>query len=646
MCGIAGIVSANRSDRIEEAAVRRMCNAIVHRGPDDEGILVSRNTGLGMRRLSIIDIAGGHQPIFNEDRSACIVFNGEIYNFPELRPDLEAKGHRFATHTDTETILHLYEEMGAECVQKLRGMFAFALWDEKFQKLVIARDRLGKKPLHYALHHGKLYFGSEIKSILAVAPELAEVDRAALLQYMYLGYIPDPATAFRGIHKLPPGHLLEFERGEVRIRKYWDLPQYATHQPASEEECLEELEWRLAEAVRIRLISDVPLGAMLSGGTDSSTVVALMARASSKPVKTFAIGFKQADFDESQYARIVAERFATDHHELILEPDVVGSIEKLTRSLEEPFGDSSMLPTYFISCLARQHVTVALSGDGGDELFAGYDRYRIHAERQIFEKIPAPLRRFYRERIFPFLPQGLRGRKFSYNISLPWQQRYADSVCFVPAFERDTPLLSAEFRADMVESGDPQDIILQYFQQAPARDVLSKMLYVDTKTYLVDDILTKVDRMSMLTSLEVRVPILDHLFVEWVTGLGPKWKLRGRQQKYLLRKLAERVGVPRSVLYRRKQGFALPLKHWMRHELKDLIHSTLLEPRALQRGYFDARGLRRLLEEHFSGRRDQSGRIWRLLVFELWHRNFLESLSGANASVPLSAITASGGTHS
>jgi len=251
-------------------------------------------------------------------------------------------------------------------------MYAFALWDEKRQKLLIARDRLGKKPMHYALHRGRLYFASEIKSILAVAPELAEVHRAALLQYMYLGYIPDPATAFKGIHKLPPGHLLEFERGEVRIRKYWDLPQYATHQPASEEECLEELESRLAEAVRIRLISDVPLGAMLSGGTDSSTVVALMARASSKPVKTFAIGFKQADFDESQYARIVAEKFATDHHELILEPDIVGTIEKLTRSLEEPFADSSMLPTYFISCLSRQHVTVALSGDGGDELFAGY----------------------------------------------------------------------------------------------------------------------------------------------------------------------------------------------------------------------------------------------------------------------------------
>jgi asparagine synthase (glutamine-hydrolysing) len=634
MCGIAGIVGANRNDRIDEAVVRRMCDAIVHRGPDDEGLLARQNTGLGMRRLSIIDLAGGHQPIFNEDRSAWIVFNGEIYNFPELRPELEAKGHRFVTHSDTETIVHLYEEFGADCVQKLRGMFAFALWDEKKQKLLIARDRLGKKPLHYALHRGKLYFASEIKSILAVAPELAEVNQSALLQYMYFGYIPDPATAFVGIHKLPPGHVLEFECGEIDIRRYWDLPQYGTHQPSNEEECLEELERRLAEAVRIRLISDVPLGAMLSGGTDSSTVVALMARASSKPVKTFAIGFKQADFDESKYARTVAQKFGTDHHELILEPDVVGTIEKLTRSLEEPFADSSMLPTYFISCLARQHVTVALSGDGGDELFAGYERYGIQQNREKFAKIPSALSRLYREHLFPMVPKGTRGRQLSYNLSLPWSERYADEMSLVPAFEREFPLLSPEFRATIAGSGDPQDILLKYFEQAPAKDPISQTLYVDTKTYLVEDILTKVDRMSMLTSLEVRVPILDHLFVEWVTGLGPEWKMRNGQQKYIFRKLAERVGVPKEVLYRPKQGFALPLVHWMRNELRELILATLLDPRTLQRGYFDPAGVRRLLDEHFSGRRDRSSAIWRLLIFELWHRNFLESIYDVKSSLP------------
>jgi asparagine synthase (glutamine-hydrolysing) len=640
MCGIAGVVSSDRSERIDEATVHQMCQAIVHRGPDDEGILARQNTGLGMRRLSIIDLAGGHQPIFNEDRSAWIVYNGEVYNFPELRPELEARGHHFATNTDTEMIVHLYEEMGSECVQKLRGMFAFALWDERRQRLLIARDRLGKKPLHYALHRGKLYFASEIKSILAVAPELAEVNRAALMQYMYFGYVPDPATAFVGIKKLPPGHLLEFERGELRIRKYWDLPEYGTHHPKSEEECLEELEYHLAEAVRIRLISDVPLGAMLSGGTDSSTIVALMARASSKPVKTFAIGFRQADFDESKYARIVAEKFSTEHHQLLLDPEIVSTLEKLTQSMEEPFSDPSMLPTYFVSCLARQHVTVALSGDGGDELFAGYERYGIQQRRQIFSKIPQSAWRMYREHLFPFVPRGMLGRNLSYNLSLPWRERYVDQMCTLPVFERDTPLLTPEFRATIAESGDPKDILFGYFENAPAQDPISEMLYVDTKTYLVEDILTKVDRMSMLTSLEVRVPILDHLFVEWVTALGVEWKMRDGKQKYIFRKLAERVGVPKEVLYRPKQGFALPLPHWMRNELKELILTVLLEPRTLQRGYFDPKGVRRLLDEHFSGRRNQHGLIWRLLIFELWYRNFLERLGNSSGIFePTLAVT-------
>jgi asparagine synthase (glutamine-hydrolysing) len=642
MCGIAGIVSSERAERIEEITVHRMCQAIVHRGPDDEGIFTTHNVGLGMRRLSIIDLSGGHQPIFNEDRSIWIVFNGEIYNFPELRPGLEARGHRFYTNTDTETIVHLYEEMGAACVQKLRGMFAFALWDDRQQSLLVARDRLGKKPVHYGLHKGRLYFASEIKSILAVAPELAEINQAALLQYMYLGYIPDPATAFLGIHKLPPGHLLTFERSKLSIRKYWDLPEYATHNPSSEEECLEELERRLAEAVNIRLISDVPLGALLSGGTDSSTVVALMSRASSKPVKTFSIGFRHADFDESKYARLVAQKFATDHHELMLEPDVVATVERLTASMEEPFADPSMLPTYFVSCLARQHVTVALSGDGGDELFAGYERYGTHARRQVFAKIPAVAREVFREQVFPLLPKKMRGRQLSYNLSLPWRERYADEMCLLPAFERETPLLKPEFRATIAESGDPQDILLSLFEKAPARDPISQMLYVDTKTYLVEDILTKVDRMSMLTSLEVRVPILDHEFVEWVTALGPEWKMRDGKQKYIFRKLAERVGVPKEVLHRPKQGFALPLVHWMRNELKEMIVDVLLDSRTLQRGYFDPKGVRQLLDEHFSRRRSRMGLLWRLFIFELWHRNFLESFRSRDWCTPAEIATAGG----
>ena len=623
MCGIAGAVSTTRESNITDALVHHMCQQIVYRGPDDEGLYVADGAGLGMRRLSIIDLSGGHQPVFNEDRSAWIVFNGEIYNFPDLRPELESRGHRFYTNTDTEVIIHLYEEMGADCVKKLRGMFALAIYDKTKRKLILARDRLGKKPLHYALHNGNLYFASEIKSILAVAPELAEVNSQGLLEYLYYGYVPDPITAFTGIHKLPPGHLLEFQDGKIRIRQYWDLPEYNTRAPKNEEECLEELEQRLFEATKIRLISDVPLGAFLSGGTDSSTVVALMARASSGPVKTFSIGFKKDDFNEAHYARIVAKTFGTDHHEMILEPDVVQTVEHLTSSLEEPFGDSSMLPTYYVSQMARQHVTVALSGDGGDEIFAGYDRYRIHAGRRIFEHIPGWARKFYRNQVFPRLPNSMQGRKFSYNISLSWQERYVDGLSFLPAFERDTPLLSHGFREILNRSDDPGNVLRRYFAQAPAKDPVDQILYVDTKTYMVADILTKVDRMSMLNSLEVRVPILDHVFVEWVTGLPPEWKLRGHQQKYILRKLAERLGVPREVLHRQKQGFALPLVHWMRHELKDML-MILLEPRTLDRGYFAADGVRKLMDDHLLRGRTMTGRIWRLLMFELWHRNFLE----------------------
>jgi len=624
MCGIAGIVGPRNDGWVDRDIIHRMCQTLVHRGPDDEGLFVKNGVGLGMRRLSIIDLAGGHQPVFNEDRTIWVVFNGEIYNFGELRQELESHGHNFRTHTDTEVIVHLYEDLGADCVHKLRGMFAFAVFDEPRHRLLLVRDRLGKKPLHYGLSGGRLFFGSEIKSILAGAPELSAIDSQALLQYFHFGYIPGPATAFSAIHKLPPGHLLEFEGTDVHTRQYWDLPEFATYSPPSEEECLKQLEEKLAEAVRIRLIADVPLGALLSGGIDSSTVVALMARASSRPVKTFSIGFKRADFNEAPYARMVAEKFGTDHHELILEPNVVETVETLASSLEEPFGDSSMLPTYYVSCLARKHVTVALSGDGGDEIFAGYDRYRIHSSREKFNKLPQSIGQFYRRHIYPRLPGSTRGRKFAFNISLPARERYVDMISFLPGFERDIPLLSKQFRESLCNVGDPQQIMFRYFDRAPAEDNLSRIQYVDTKTYLAEDILTKVDRMSMATSLEMRAPILDHVLVEWATGLTPEWKLRGHQQKYILRKLAERVGVPREVLYRPKRGFAVPLVHWMRNEMKELVLTVLGESRTVQRGYFSRQGVQRLLNEHFAARRDHSDAIWRLLMFELWHRCFLE----------------------
>ena len=436
---------------------------------------------------------------------------------------------------------------------------------------------------------------------------------------------------------MPPGHLLEFEKGEVRVRQYWDFPQYGTYEPASEEELLEELEFRLAEAVRIRLIADVPLGAMLSGGTDSSIIVALMARATSQPVKTFSVGFRHAGFDEAPYARMVAQKFGTEHHELIFEPDLIETVETLTHHLEEPFGDSSMLPTYFISCLARKHVKVALSGDGGDEAFAGYDRYRIHLEDRAY-RIPKWAGSWYRQFVHPLIPYRVPGRNLAYSISLPWEERYLEGIS-LQSFQREMGILSDDFFAS---DRAPLKGFREYLDKAPAADPLSRVLYLDSKMYLPGDILTKVDRMSMATSLEARVPMLDHVFLEWVAALAPQWKMRNGVQKFILKKLAARVGVPSEVLNRPKQGFALPLGEWMRGELKDLVLTTLLDTQTLQRGYFNPKGLRRMLDEHFQGRRDHSARLWRLLIFELWHRNFLAKLGQGSELLPAASVAVSG----
>src|ERR1700704_1391953 len=628
MCGIAGMIG-REGETVTAEQVRRMTDTIIHRGPDDEGIFAQRNVGLGMRRLSIIDLSGGRQPIYNEDRTVAVVFNGEIYNFPELRKDLESRGHRFYTHSDTEVIVHLYEEMGADCVTQLRGMFAIALYDAKQNSILLARDRLGKKPLYYAVREGRLYFGSEIKAMLAVAPELASVDPEGVLQFFYFGYIPDPQSAFREIRKLPPGHLAEYKDGRIQVREYWDVPAYGVNDPGSDEACLEEMERRLAEAVRIRLISDVPLGALLSGGVDSSIVVALMARESSGPVKTFSIGFRKADFNETEYASLVAKRFGTDHHQLIVDPDIADTLNHLTGMMEEPFGDSSMIPTYCVSQLARQHVTVALSGDGGDELFAGYDRYIVNWRRRRYDFVPSWAGKIYRDHMYPRLPSTVKGRKLSWNITLSSRDRYLDGVSFLPALHRERNLFSDDFVASARHWTDPFRRFERYYDEAPATDQLSRLMYLDTKTYLTADILTKVDRMSMATSLEMRCPILDHKFVEWVAGLPVKYKFRDGTRKFLFKKLAERLGVPSELLHRRKQGFSLPLVHWMRNELKDELLPILLEPRTLQRGYFRAEAIRGVLDEHFTGRRDHSGILWMLLVFELWHRNFLEKYGSA-----------------
>ena len=623
MCGIAGMVG-QPGETVDAATIRQMCQTLIHRGPDDEGIHVHRNVGLGIRRLSIIDLAGGHQPIHNEDQSVWLVVNGEIYNYLELRAQLERRGHRFYTKTDGEVIVHLYEEYGADCVQKLRGMFAFGLYDRRTHSLLLARDRLGKKPLYYAICDGRMLFASEIKALLAVAPQLTQPNPEALLRYFYFGYIADPATAFARIEKLSPGFVLHYVDGRLTTRQYWDLPEYGTVNPSSEEECLEAMEQRLTEAVRLRLMSEVPLGALLSGGADSSLVVALMAKASAAPVKTFSVGFADHDFDEAPYARAVAEKFGTDHHEIVVEPKIEPALEFLSRTMEEPFGDSSMIPTYYICQTARRHVTVALSGDGGDELFAGYDRYRVHLNRQKFESTPLWMSRRFRENLYPKLRPSFSGRRLAFNLSLRSLDRYADSIAHLPVLDRERSLFSSELLAWADDCHKPSESFQEHYHRAPASDELSRLLYLDTKTYLPADILTKVDRMSMANSLEVRCPLLDHVFVEWVTGLHPSWKLRRRYSKYSLKKLAERAGVPAKVLHRPKRGFAMPLKNWWCSQLKNELLELLLEPRTLQRGYFNAAAVRHLLSEHRSGRRDRSYDLWLLLIFELWHRNFLE----------------------
>jgi asparagine synthase (glutamine-hydrolysing) len=634
VCGIAGLIG-RKGEQVDAGDVRRMCQTIVHRGPDDEGIYAQGEAGLGMRRLSIIDLSGGHQPIHNEDRTIWIVYNGEMYNFLELRKGLEARGHQFYTHSDTEVIVHLYEEMGADCIKKLRGMFALALYDDRKKSLLLARDRLGKKPLYYSVHDGRLLFGSEIKTLLAVAPQLASrTSDNGILQYFYFGYIPDPHTAFENIQKLPPGHLLEYVNGKMTVRQYWDVPAYGTSSVDSEEECLRQMEEKLAEAVRIRLISDVPLGALLSGGVDSSVVVALMARASAQPVKTFSIGFREQPFNEAEFARLVAKRFGTDHHELVVDPNIEETLEHLTRMMEEPFADSSMLPTYYVSKMARQYVTVALSGDGGDELFAGYDRYGISMSRQHFNRIPSWAGRIYRRHLHSLLPSQTYGRNLAWNASLSARDRYLDDVSYLPALERERGLFTQDFLEKAAAQPEPLQEFRDFYDSAPAQDHLSRLMYLDTKTYLVGDILTKVDRMSMATSLEVRVPMLDHEFVEWAAGLPLQYKFNQGTRKYLLKKLAERLGIPPEVLHRPKQGFQLPMRDWMREGLKGDVLNMLLEPRTLDRGYFRPAALRTLVDEHMRGRRNRAMQLWMILIFELWHRNFLEAreLQGVDIS--------------
>jgi asparagine synthase (glutamine-hydrolysing) len=647
MCGIAGFVEAPSTSvpfSLDErrGLLHRMCDVIRHRGPDDEGLLVEGGVhdgvALGMRRLSIIDLSTGHQPIHNEDRTIWIVFNGEIYNFRELRCELEAAGHRFYTSTDTEAIVHAYEQWGAEAIGRLRGMFGLAIWDARTRNLLLARDRIGIKPLHYAEVGGRLYFGSEIKSLLC-APDLPrELDEAALDHYLSFLYTPRDGSIFRAVRKLPPGHLLRWSNGRVRVERYWQLPADEPY-GGSEADAVAALRNVLEDAVRSHLVSDVPLGAFLSGGVDSSLVVGLMAATSGARVKTFSIGFDEPAFDELEHARRVADHFGTDHYEFVVKPDAIGILDSLIQHFDEPFADSSAIPTWYVSELARRHVTVVLSGDGGDELFGGYDRYLPHPRVVAFDRYSPRALRGVAALAARGLPQGARGKNFLRHVARDERGRYLDAIRFFGADEKSA-LLSADLRARL-RGPDPEARLGAHFARYDRLPWASQMMRFDAETYLPEDVLTKVDRMSMAHSIESRVPLLDNDVIAFASTLPAGFKIKNGRRKHILKEVAATL-LPGDILDRRKQGFGVPLGVWFRGNLRELFADTLLSTAALTRGYFETSFVRRLVDEHVSGRRDHTLRLWQLVVFERWHRLYVDEVDGtplplSEPSVPLYA---------
>jgi asparagine synthase (glutamine-hydrolysing) len=619
MCGIVGFVDPNAGGALDAGAtLARMNDAIVHRGPDDDGTFVDDGVALGMRRLSIIDLAGGRQPIATEDGRFTIVFNGEIYNFRELRAELESRGHRFRTKSDTEVILRAYAEYGEECVDRLRGMFAFAVWDARERSLFVARDRVGIKPLYYARVPGGLVFGSEMKSLVEHPGVGRALDPRAVDAYLTLGYVPDPLAIFEGVEKLPPGHRMTFRDGTLSVSRYWDF-EYEPVEARPVDDYLDELRALLEEAVRIRMIAEVPLGAFLSGGIDSSTVVGMMARNSSRPVKTFSIGFREDSYDELKYARVTAERFGTEHHEFVVTPDICRVVDELVWHFDEPFADSSAIPTYMVSKLAREHVTVALSGDGGDELFAGYTRYAIDRRRSGFASLPSALRGRVMRPLAARLPHGAFGRNFVYNVSLDPLDRYLDSVSTFSSLQRRS-LYTPAFEERL--GGGPRvvDAARRFADRVGTGDALDRLLYLDSKTYLPGDILTKVDRMSMAVSLEARVPLLDHKLVEFVVRIPSALKLRDGETKHVFKR-AVRGLVPDEILDRPKQGFGVPIAEWLNAELRDDIRDTLTDATARSRGVVDPAYVDLLLDEHSRKRRDHSTQLWTLFMLERWFRS-------------------------
>jgi asparagine synthase (glutamine-hydrolysing) len=628
MCGIAGMAHVDPAYPVDRRLLETMASTLRHRGPDAAGYHLGRGVALASRRLRIIDVAGGDQPIYNEDGTVAVVLNGEIYNFLELRAELERRGHVFRTRADTEAIVHAYEELGDGCVGRLRGMFAFALWDGRARRLLLARDRVGKKPLYYAVDGERLCFASELKALLQDESLKRELDPAALEDFLTFGAVPAPRTAFRQVAQLPPAHYLVWEAGRARTAEYWDVT-FAPRARRDEAEYLEEFRAVFEEAVRVRLVSDVPVGAFLSGGVDSTAVVAAMGRQGpSRPVTT-SVGFRERTFSELDHARAVARALGTEHHELVVEPRAADVLPRLVWHLDEPFADSSALPTYYLARAARQRVTVALSGDGGDEVFAGYqrryglNRWEVRARRCL----PGWLRRGVVgpvARAWPkgdWLPRPLRGRYLLANVATSFERAYFNDVSVFRDDER-AALIGGDLGRELA-GYDPFDAFERHFERVRSADPLARLLYVDLKTWLPSDILVKVDRMSMANSLEVRSPLLDHRVIEFAATVPSEWKYRGRTSKYLLKRYLDGQ-VPASAVYRPKRGFEIPVAAWLRGPLAPLVEDLLLSPRARGRGYFRAAAVGRLWRQHRAGVRDHATRLWALMMLELWHRAFLD----------------------
>lgn len=631
MCGICGFVE--RKDAAE-GRLRTMLDLLVHRGPDEDGVYCQGPVALGIRRLSIIDRKGGQQPIPNEDKSVWAVMNGEIYNFVELRESLQEQGHRFSTKSDTEVIVHLYEDVGESFVEHLRGMFAIAVWDERREELILARDRLGIKPLFYAERNGGLQFASEMKSLLAITDCREDLDYAALDAYFTYKYIPEPLTAFRGIKKLPAGQTLRYCRGRVTLRQYWDVRHGAQGvEQATEDEYMELIDQKLEESVRIHLMSEVPLGALLSGGIDSSTLVAYMSRATEGPVKTFTIGFNEKRWDERASAETVAKYFGTEHHVEVVEQDAIEELlPKLVWHLDEPFADSSILPTYYVSKMAKEHVTVALSGEGGDELFAGYSMYQGLRFAQMYRKLPAwakngvlPALTSAAARLAPgpFRYEANRVNRIIGESGLPLGDLfYGKNVTFTDDQRRR--LYSGELQ-NLVQS-DTRAHIDACLERTQAVDDVDQLGYLDLRFRLLNDILVKVDRMSMSQSLEVRVPFLDHELVELVCAIPPHLKLKGFQRKYLLKRIAASM-LPSPVLKKKKWGFLPPISQWFKGDLANYCEHLLLDGTSATKTLFNQTEIKAMLETHRRGAQDLGQHLWHLLVFEVWYRTHVSGSS-------------------